>query len=383
MKNIKSARFHYGITMKYMLILFSVCFSSFLLQADIVVEYDSQITPEIIKTTQYENQEYFNIFELNKAFHSRIGTDLLDSRLNLNIYNQQIIFLMESSYLKHQSEIYNLGKPVVLCDRKLLVPTSFLTHILPLIFPDKIIISNDKLIAAAPEDNSIKRIVIDPGHGGKDPGAIGYSKTFEKDIVLQIAKKLEKIIKKNLDVEVLLTRDHDEFISLQKRTQYANDNQADLFISIHCNAHRNSKVSGVEVFYLSTAKTDEARAVEALENAVVYKYEGGQKAVEHYDDLSFILADMAQSEHLEESYNLAMKLQANLIKTSNCRNRGVKQANFYVLRGAFMPSVLLELGFMTNKQEEEKLKKSSYQEQLAWAIYEGIKDFKYKYDQMQ
>lgn len=353
------------------------------LQADIVVEYDSSMSPEIIKTSKYDNHEYFNIYELNKAFHSRIQENLLDSRLNLNIYNQQIIFLLESSYLKHLSQMYNLGTPIIIKERKYLIPVNFLTHILPIIFPEKIKTYDNKIVASAPEDNSIRRIVIDPGHGGKDPGAIGYSKKFEKDIVLQIAKKLEKILKNNLDVEVLLTRDHDEFVSLQKRTKYANDEQANLFISIHCNAHRYSKVNGIEVFYLSTAKTDDARAVEALENAVVYKYEGGEQAVEHYDDLSFILADMAQNEHLEESYNLAMKLQANLVEATQCKNRGVKQANFYVLRGAFMPSVLLELGFMTNKYEERKLKKDSYQQKLAWAIFEGIKDFKYKYDQMQ
>lgn len=368
--------------MKYWVILLLVLFS-LCLQADITVEYKSGMSAEIIRTTKIDNHEYFNIYELNKAFHSRIRENILDSRLNLNIYNQQIIFLLESSYLKHLSQTYNLGTPIIIQNRKYLIPTSFLTHILPIIFPEKIETTKNKIIATAPEDNSIKRIVIDPGHGGKDPGAIGYSSVFEKDIVLQITKKLANILEDNLDVEVLMTRDCDKFVSLQDRTKYANDQQANLFISIHCNAHRYSKVNGVEVFYLSTAKTDDARAVEALENAVVYKYEGGKEAVKHYDDLSFILADMAQNEHLEESYNLAMKLQANLVETSHSKNRGVKQANFYVLRGAFMPSVLLELGFMTNKQEEKMLKNQNYQEKLAWAIFEGIKDFKYKYDQMR
>ena len=370
--------------MKQIGFLVIIIFFSLNLSASITVEYKSKLAPEIINTEMINEIEYFNVFELNKTFKAKIMEDLLDQRLNVNIYGEQLIFLLESSYVFFHSESYSFSHDIIQKDGKYYIPVVFLKKIFPRIFPDNITYNKGKIIAETPVDSSIHTIVLDPGHGGKDPGAVGYSKkNFEKDIVLTVTKKLKKILEDNLDVEVLLTREKDEFISLQQRTKFANENTADLFISIHCNAHRKEVIDGIEVFYLSTAKTDEARAVEALENKVVYEYEGGLEAVKKYDDLAFILADMAQSEHLEESYHLGMKLQNTLVGSTNGYNRGVKQANFYVLRGAFMPAVLIELGFLTNREEEKKLIKTSYQDKLIHSIYQGIKDFKLKYDKMQ
>lgn len=354
------------------------------LYTSVKVEYNSQLSSEIINTEYINGIEYFNVFELNKALKAQIKEDIIDQRLKVNIYGEQIIFLLESSYFSFGTDIYNTEFTLISKGDKHFLPVIFLKELLPLLYPSKIEFSNNKIIADTPVDKSIRTIVLDPGHGGKDPGAIGYSKNnYEKDIVLKIAKTLKKDLEKNLDVNVFLTRKSDEFISLQQRTLFANQCGADLFISIHINAHPSNKAHGIEVYYLSTAKTDDARAVEALENSVVYDYEGGEKAVREYDDLAFILADMAQSEHLEESYQQALKIQQNLVKHTKARDRGVKQANFYVLRGAFMPAVLLELGYITNKEEEKKLIKFSYQDKLTKAIFEGIKDFKYKFDQMQ
>ena len=354
------------------------------LYTSVKVEYNSQLSSEIINTEYINGIEYFNVFELNKALKAQIKEDIIDQRLKVNIYGEQIIFLLESSYLSFGTDIYNTEFSLISKGDKHFLPVIFLKELLPLLYPSKIEFSNNKIIADTPVDKSIRTIVLDPGHGGKDPGAIGYSKNnYEKDIVLKIAKTLKKDLEKNLDVNVFLTRESDEFISLQQRTLFANQCEADLFISIHINAHPSNKAHGIEVYYLSTAKTDDARAVEALENSVVYDYEGGEKAVKEYDDLAFILADMAQSEHLEESYQQALKIQHSLVKHTKARDRGVKQANFYVLRGAFMPAVLLELGYITNKEEEKKLIKFSYQDKLTKAIFEGIKDFKYKFDQMQ
>ncbi len=367
---------------KLFLLLLLVVVSS--ASADVIVEYSSSLTPEIIKTCQIGSIEYFNVYELNKTFKANITEDLLDQRLNVNIYDEQLIFLLDSSYLQHGTDYFNMTHEIIQQEGKYLLPVGFLTDILPQILKDRISVQDDKLMATAPIDNSIRRIVLDPGHGGKDPGAVGFSKkNFEKEIVLELALKLKKKLEQELDVVVLLSRDKDEFVSLQQRTKFANENKADLFISLHCNAHRNSKVDGVEVFYLSTAKTDEARAVEALENQVVYEYEGGKDAVRKYDDLAFILADMAQSEHLEESYNLGANLQSALVGATKAYDRGVKQANFYVLRGAFMPAVLIEFGFLSNKDEEKKLVKDSYQEKLIESAFIGVRDFKMKYDQMQ
>jgi len=367
---------------KLFLLLLLVIVSS--VSADVIVEYNSSLAPEIIKTSKIDNIDYFNVYELNKTFKASITEALLDQRLNVNIYEEQLIFLLDSSYLQHGTNYFNMTHDIIQQEGKYLLPAGFLKVILPLILKDRISLQGDKLLATAPIDNSIRRIVLDPGHGGKDPGAVGYSKKhFEKEIVLELALKLKKKLEQQLDVVVLLSRDKDEFVSLQQRTKFANENHADLFISLHCNAHRNSKVDGVEVYYLSTAKTDEARAVEALENQVVYEYEGGKDAVKKYDDLAFILADMAQSEHLEESYNLGANLQSALVNSTKSYDRGVKQANFYVLRGAFMPAVLIEYGFLSNKDEEKKLANSSYQDKLIESTFTGIRDFKMKYDQMQ
>ncbi len=309
---------------------------------------------------------------------------MIQQRLYVNLYGEQIIFLLESSYLVFNGETFNMKYPVILSEGRYYLPLIFLNHILPRFYPEEVSISGKKITAKIPIDTSLKTIVIDPGHGGKDPGAVGYSKKiYEKNIVLAIAKKLKKLLEDNLNVTVLLTREDDTFVPLQDRTRFANQNQANLFVSLHCNAHRRSAARGVEVYYLSTAKTDDARAVEALENAVVYEYEGGKEAVKQYDDLSFILADMAQNEHLKESMDFAIRLQQELVTQSQVTDRGVKQANFYVLRGAFMPSVLVELGFLSNKDEEKILKEKEFQKKLANALFEGIKNFKNKYDQMQ
>jgi len=363
------------------LILFLILMS--ILNSSIIVDYGSELPSESIQTEMIDDVEYFKVNELNKIFRARIKENLLDQRLYVNMYGQEMIFLLDSAYLFYQNEIYNFNQPIISRKGKYLIPVFFLENVLPQLYPKQIQFNTNFISAELPIDNSIHRIVLDPGHGGKDPGAVGYSKkNYEKDVALAVARKLKRILLEQMSVEVYLTREKDEFVSLQKRTKFANEKKADLFISIHCNAARKKTANGIEVYFLSTAKTDDARAVEALENDVVFKYEGGEEAVKQYDDLAFILADMAQSEYLEESYNLSMRLQNDLIRTTESRDRGVKQANFYVLRGAFMPAVLIELGFLSNKEEEKKLTKSSYQNKLAQSIYESIRDFKKKYDQL-
>ena len=364
----------------FLLLLFYIAIP---LWSDVIVEYKDQNFQDEIRTTKFSDIEYFNVFELNKAFKAKIQADLLDQRLHISLYEKQFTILLDSSLLLFMGKTYNFLHPLVVEKEKYYLPKSFLIEVLPSILPDKMRYEKNKLIASVPHDNSIKRIVIDPGHGGKDPGAIGFSKkSFEKNVTLQVAKDLKEKLESNLQVEVLLTRTKDEFVSLQSRTEFANSSEADLFISLHCNAHKNKKVTGIEVYYLSTAKTDEARAVEALENSVVYNYEGGADAVQQYDDLAFILADMAQNEHLEESYKISSFLQDNLVNETKSYNRGVKQANFYVLRGAYMPAVLIEMGFISNHDDEKDLTSEKYQKKIIKAIFDSVKAFKYKYDKM-
>ncbi len=227
-------------------------------------------------------------------------------------------------------------------------------------------------------ERKIDLIVIDPGHGGRDPGAIGPTGKKEKDITLAIAKKLKRILERKLRVKVVLTRDRDVFVPLLERAKIANRLGADLFISIHCNSGRNRHASGVETYFLSEARTEWERAVAAYENSAI-KYELEDK-LDTTDILKYILMDMAQTEFLKESQDLALFIQQSLAKATKKVDRGVKQAGFYVLFGAYMPAVLVEVGFLSNKKEERLLSSRKYQEKIAYGIYRGIKKFKEKYE---
>lgn len=356
------------------------------LNADIQVNFTGNRNKDYIKTTTINRINYFSVNELQRVFKAgNITEDRVENRLNISMYNENILILLNSSYSSFRGNMYNFVYDVVFQDGYWYLPVNFLKDNLTQMYPDKIKFNSktEVLTAAQVQDTRIKVIVLDPGHGGKDPGARG-SKSNEKDLTLDMAFQVKAKLEKNLDgVKVLLTRSRDEFVSLQQRTQYANKNQAHLFVSIHCNAALAKTSQGIETFFLSTARTTESRAVEALENSVVMNYEGGQEAVNNYDDLQLILADLHQSEQLEESSNLALRIQGSLIGSSRSIDRGVKQAGFYVLRGAFMPAVLVELGFISNEEEERKLLDKNYQDKLADSIVEGIKSFKQKYDYIQ
>ncbi|GAI14891.1 unnamed protein product [marine sediment metagenome] len=214
----------------------------------------------------------------------------------------------------------------------------------------------------------VNLIVIDPGHGGIDPGAVGKKGLYEKDANLVIAKYLDRLIKDSLGIKIIMTREKDIYLSLKARTSIANSNSANLFVSIHCNASaKSSKMKGFETYFLSEARTTEARAVAMRENASL-KFDG----IEPTDVVSDILIDLAQTAHLEESNRFAEFIQDNAKRQLPISSRGVKQAGFYVLRGAFMPSILIECAFVSNLEEEKLLKQKSFRKKLAYCIFCGI-----------
>jgi N-acetylmuramoyl-L-alanine amidase len=234
--------------------------------------------------------------------------------------------------------------------------------------------------ARPPRAEPLRLIVLDPGHGGHDPGAIGPSGLQEKEVVLDVCKRLARLLEDGLGVTVSLTRTGDYFIPLRERTSFANARRADLFVSIHANAHRMSVSEGVETYFLSSEATDnEARQVAALENEAV-KLEGSNSKT-NTDILKTILWDLAQSEFQEESSRLAETVLDSMTRVLKIANRGVKQAGFYVLGGAAMPAILVEIGFLTNPREERKLKDPHFREQAARAIYAGLVEYKRRYDQ--
>ena len=214
----------------------------------------------------------------------------------------------------------------------------------------------------------VKRIIIDPGHGGKDPGAVGNKQYYEKKIVLKLALMLKKELKKALPkIDILLTRETDKFISLEKRTAFANSKKGDLFISLHCNALENTKVRGIETYYLSLTKNQTALNLAARENS---------SSLKNISDLQAILNDLINQTKVPESKKLAQIVQKNLIqelkKKYSPKSLGVKKAPFLVLVGSQMPSILVEVGFVTNKNERALLSRSSYLQKISQGITKGV-----------
>ena len=217
----------------------------------------------------------------------------------------------------------------------------------------------------------VKRIIIDPGHGGKDPGAVGNHKHYEKKIVLKLALMLKKELKTALPkIDILLTRETDKFISLEKRTAFANSKKGDLFISLHCNALENTKVRGIclwiETYYLSLTKNKTALNLAARENS---------SSLKNISDLQAILNDLINQTKVPESKKLAEVVQKNIVqelkKKYAPRNLGVKKAPFLVLIGSQMPSILVEVGFLTNKNERILLSRNSYLKEISQGITKG------------
>ena len=214
----------------------------------------------------------------------------------------------------------------------------------------------------------VKTVVLDAGHGGHDPGTTARSGLMEKDLVLQVGRILRKMLEDNLGAEVFLTRNADEFISLEDRTAIANQHQADLFISIHANASKNKGTSGVETYFLDFARSPSEREVAARENAAT---------IHAYRDLESLVQKIARADKMAESRELAATVQKNLFGSArqvfpSARNRGVRSAPFIVLIGAKMPSVLAEVAFLSNPRDEKLLKRDSTQQRLAKALFQGI-----------
>lgn len=225
-------------------------------------------------------------------------------------------------------------------------------------------------------------VVIDAGHGGIDPGAISISGVKEKNINLSIALKLGKMIEKNLpEVKVIYTRKTDEFVELYKRGKIANEANGKLFISIHCNSTPQKNISnrGFEVYLLRPGRTKEAIEIAEFENSVI-KYEDNPERYQKLTDENFILVSMAHSQYMRYSEKFSDLLNQEWEKKVNIPSNGIKQAGFYVLVGASMPSVLIETGFLTNKKDEAYLKSNAGQTEIAKTIFNAIVKYKEYYD---
>ena len=226
-------------------------------------------------------------------------------------------------------------------------------------------------------------VVLDAGHGGQDAGAVGsFSK--EKNINLRYTLALGDLIKKNHpDVKVIYTRNKDVFVNLNERARIANKAKADLFISIHTNASKNKSANGMETFTLGVSRSKENMEVAMLENSVILLEDDYEKKYEGFDPNStdsYIMFEFMKDQYMDRSVTCADLIQTNMIKASKRNDRGVRQAGFLVLRATSMPSVLIELGFISNKEEEKFLKYSDNQAKVCNAIYQAFANYKHDID---
>jgi N-acetylmuramoyl-L-alanine amidase len=224
----------------------------------------------------------------------------------------------------------------------------------------------------------IVKVAIDAGHGGVDKGRVGVNGLLEKDVNLDLAMRLRDILVGEYGMEVVMTRTEDVLVPLMRRSEIANSEGADIFISLHCNGWFHPDAGGYETFFLSQAKTEEATRLAMEENASI-QFEGAGASEEELDDLGFMLWDMVQNEFVTESSQMAELIQRELDDVVDIRNRGVKQAGLIVLKGCRMPAVLVEVAFLSNPGEERLLADGRFREEVARGIAEAIHRYRGKY----
>lgn len=237
-------------------------------------------------------------------------------------------------------------------------------------------------ITAQVDNTVLKTIVIDPGHGGKDSGTMGTKrfKIYEKHVALAVSLKLGEYIKNTFPmIDVIYTRESDVFLELNERTELANNADADLFISIHCDGFTNSSPSGASVFVMGMSKLKANMDVAMRENSAIYMEDNYQQKYEGFDPKSaesYIVFSLMQNTHLNQSLKIAEEVEKEFSTRANRKSRGVKQAPFYVISRTNMPSILIECGFLTNPKEEEYLHSEIGQDYIASAIFRAFRSYK-------
>ena len=251
-----------------------------------------------------------------------------------------------------------------------------------LIFFLFVFILSSNFLFSQVNSNKIKTVVIDPGHGGKDSGTMGTKrfKIYEKHVALSVSLKLGKYISESFpEIDVIYTRSSDVFLELNERTEIANNANADLFISIHCDGFTNPKPSGASVFVMGMSKLKANMDVAMRENAAIYLEDNYQQKYEGFDPKSpesYIVFSLMQNTYLNQSLKIAEEVENQFATRANRKSRGVKQAPFYVISRTNMPSILIECGFLTNPKEEEFLHSDLGQDYIASAIFRAFRTYK-------
>jgi len=357
-------------TFKFLVIIFSFSFLVFSFMGCTTIP-----VKETLATYNLNGTTYLSLVSLCDSRGIDWQYDTFTRAIALSKESHRINLMVgEALALVDRREVY-LKAPVDIYEGMIVVPHKFKEEIVEELFKEKYPPAKAILPIAR-----IRKIVIDAGHGGNDPGAIGRSGLREKDVNLDIAKRLSRLLESS-GVNVVLTRNSDRFISLDRRGAIANNSKADLFVSIHSNANRVRSLSGVEVYYVSPSVSDSKRALSSAKTAALNL--DSSFFASHSLDLKAILWDMiytnARGESIELSRYLCRWMRSNL----EAKILGIKAARFQVLRDVRMPAVLIEVGFLSNINEERKLKNSYYRQKIAEGIADGIRDYAKKSSLME
>jgi N-acetylmuramoyl-L-alanine amidase len=332
----------------------------------------------ISQTVKIGQIPYVPLSSLCKIYEVNCDWDIMGKKITLTKEKIRMKLALDNSVIMINERSQKLEDELRIYNGLVMIPLSAKKNIFEPNFRKPLV--KAKFIKDKFYPSLLKTIVIDPGHGGKDPGAIGNDGLKEKEVTLDVAQRLARLLEER-GVNVVLTRDSDKFISLWRRSQIANTNKASFFISIHVNSARAKMAKGLEVYYLSEATDDSARALEAAENASLDLEESSFEQEGPSADLEATLWDMLYSENRIESKELAFSICEAIEPKIGMTNRGVKSARFYVLKGTKMPAVLIELGFISNREEETRLANTYYRQELAEAVANGILSYFQEYEQ--
>ncbi len=312
------------------------------------------------------------------AYRLNCSWDTFTKTASIKAGTSSIVLMSGSRSILVNGIQKRLESPVVVTDGTVFVPVSFAKNTIVPMTAVEIIPAQKVPAIEARKGFTIRTIVLDTGHGGKDAGAFGRGKgTKEKDVALSLAKKIKSFLEA-AGVNVIMIRGDDTFVALPKRCSMANDTSADLFVSVHINASFSHAARGFECYYLSTATDDNARALEAFEDSSLKL--GDEAGAERSRRLDKTLWDMALTENRKESEELAGLICQSVYESRLMRNNGVKTARFYVLKHTNIPSVLVESGYISNRSEEMKLRDQKFLDKMADAIVQGILRYKRRYE---
>jgi N-acetylmuramoyl-L-alanine amidase len=351
------------------IILFCVLFSFLIAGCATLPPTQSLPAYNLNGTTYYPLASLCNARNINWQY------DTFTRAISLSKDTHKINLLVGDALVLVDGQPLHFNHPVDIYQGSVVVPSKFKEQVIDSLFRE----AYPARKAVLPL-TKIKKIVVDAGHGGNDPGAIGRTGLREKDVNLDIAKRLSHLLRQE-GIEVVMTRSTDSFIPLSTRVNIANNSRADLFISIHSNANRVRSLNGFEVYYVSPSVSDTKRASSAAKSEVLNL--NSACLISHSQELKTILWDMIYTNARAESIELSRTLCRAMNNCLDTRILGIKGARFEVLRGVRMPGVLIEVGFLSNYNEERMLKNNYYREKIAKSILQGVRDYEQDFTIME